>query len=49
MRTKVVLEDVGVGKNGAKTWVVRDYSLTRQKLNYETNICELEDHVGEEG
>jgi hypothetical protein len=23
--------------------------LHTQKLNYETNICELEDHVGEKG
>ncbi len=29
MRVKVVLDDMGVGENGAKVWVVLEYSLAR--------------------
>jgi hypothetical protein len=45
----MVLEDVDIGENGAKMWVAQNYSPTRQKLDCEINIYELEDHVGEEG
>jgi hypothetical protein len=45
----MVMEDVCAKENGAETRVVREYSLHNQKLNYETNLCELEDHIGEKG
>jgi hypothetical protein len=32
IRTKVVLKDVGVGENGAKTWAAQKYSLTWPKV-----------------
>jgi len=32
MRVKVVSEDVGVGKNGAKTWAIQKYSLALPKV-----------------
>ncbi len=48
MRAKVVLEDVGVGENGAKMWMFENIPLHIQELNYENlNIYELKDHVGE--
>jgi len=48
VRAKVVLEDVGVGENGAKMWMFENIPLHIQELNYENlNIYELKDHVGE--
>ncbi len=48
MRAKVVLEDVGVGENGAKMWMFKNIPLHIQELNYgNLNIYEQKDHVGE--
>ncbi len=49
MKVEVVLEDMGVGENGAKTQVVWKYSFTHPKTKLQKkNIYELEDHVEEE-
>jgi len=44
-----MLKDVGVGENGAKMRVAQEYSLHVEGLNCAASVCELEDHVGEEG
>jgi len=46
MKIKVVLKDVGVGKNGAKVHLLENIFLHVQRLNFKKNIYELEDHVG---
>jgi hypothetical protein len=45
MKVEVVLEDMSVGKNGAKVHTTQEDSLTCQGLNCEKNVYELEDHV----
>jgi hypothetical protein len=47
MKVKVVLEDVGVRKNGAKCELFENIPLHVQKLNYKKNVYELKDQFGE--
>jgi hypothetical protein len=50
MTIKVVLEDVGAGKKMVpKCELPKSIPLHNQWLNFETNVCELEDHVNENG
>jgi hypothetical protein len=49
MRAEVVLEDVGAGENGAKVRVAQECSPAWPRAKCGTNVCELEDHVGEKG
>jgi len=49
VKAEVVLEDVSVGENGAKAWIVESIPLHGQGLNYRINVCELKDLVGEKG
>jgi len=48
MIIKMVLKDVGVGKNGAKVHLLESIILHVQGLNFEKGIYKLEDHVGQE-
>jgi len=45
----VVSKDVGAGKNGAKAQASQKYSPAQPRLKCRTNVCELEDYVGEKG
>ncbi len=49
VKIKVVSEDMGVVKNGSKHELPYNIPLHSQRLNYEVNVCELKDHVGEKG
>ncbi len=46
MKVKVVLKDVGVGENGAKSWIALEYSHARLRIKLQKNIYEPGDHVG---
>ncbi len=43
----MVSKDLGVGENGAKAWVVIEYSLACPIIKLQKNIFELGDHVRE--
>jgi hypothetical protein len=47
MKVKVVLKDMGVNDNSAKTQVAQKYSFACPKLNYREGISKLDDYVGE--
>jgi len=49
MRTEVVLKDVSARKNGGKTWVVREYSLTRPKVKLQNKLLWIRGSCWEKG